>query len=109
MVSTAVMQPTGNEVSAEAFRGNRRSGRLCASQQQVLEAFTVGPMTRNDAADRTGLPLASICGRCRELLDADLIKVTGTTQDKPARQLLQLTEKGQVVAYSIYQEGSNNA
>ncbi|RUR43347.1 MarR family winged helix-turn-helix transcriptional regulator [Vreelandella populi] len=108
-MNTAVMQPTGNEVSAEAFRGHRRSGRLCASQQQVLEAFTVGPMTRNDAADRTGLPLASICGRCRELLDADLIKVTGTTQDKPARQLLQLTEKGQVVAYSIYQEGPNNA
>ncbi|WP_237673803.1 MarR family winged helix-turn-helix transcriptional regulator [Vreelandella profundi] len=106
MTATAVMQPTGREVSAEAFTDHRRSGRLCASQQQALEAFTTGPMTRNQAAERTGLPLSSICGRCRELLDADLITVMGITQDKPARQILQLTEKGQAAAYAVYQEGA---
>lgn len=106
MTAAAVMQPTGNEVKSEAFRDHARTGRLCASQHQVLEAFTVGPMTRNQAADRTGLPLSSICGRCRELLDADLITVMGTTQDKPARQKLALTEKGTAMAYAIYQEGA---
>lgn len=97
-MNTAVMQPTGREVSAEAFRDHRKSGRLCASQSAVLEALTAGPMTRNQLAGRAGLPLSSVCGRCRELLDADLVTVMGTTQDKPARQLLQLTDKGQVAA-----------
>lgn len=106
-MNTAVMQPTGREVSAEAFHDHRRSGRLCASQNAVLEALTVGPMTRNQLAGRVGLPLSSVCGRCRELLDADLITVMGTTQDKPARQLLQLTDKGRVVAHS--EEGANDA
>jgi len=106
MTATAVMQPTGQEVSAEAFRNHRRSGRLCVSQQVVLEAFTAGPMTRNQVAGRTGLPLSSVCGRCRELLDADLVAVMGTSQDKPARQILQLTEKGQAAAYLIYEEGA---
>lgn len=106
MTAAAVMQPTGNEVKSEAFRDHVRSGRLNASQHQVLEGFTAGPMTRNQAAERTGIPLSSICGRCRELLDADLLTVMGTTQDKPARQILQLTEKGTSAAYAIYQEGS---
>ena len=93
-------QPSGNEVKAEAFHDHRRSGRLCASQNAVLEALTAGPMTRNQIAGRAGIALSSACGRCRELLDADLITVSGTTQDKPARQLLQLTDKGRVVAHS---------
>lgn len=106
-MNTAVMQPTGREVSAEAFHDHRKSGRLCASQNAVLEALTAGPMTRNQLAGRAALPLSSVCGRCRELLDADLITVMGTTQDKPARQLLQLTDKGRVVAHS--EEGANDA
>ncbi|SES12028.1 hypothetical protein SAMN04487958_107175 [Vreelandella subterranea] len=100
MTTTAVMQPTGREVSAEAFHDHRHSGKQSASRQRVLEALTAGPMTRNQLAGRTALPLSSVCGRCRELLDADLITVMGTTQDKPARQLLQLTDAGRVVAHS---------
>lgn len=109
MTATAVMQPTGNEVSAEAFRAHRRSGRLSVSQQVVLEAFTAGPMTRNQAEERTGIRLSSICARCCELLNADLLTVSGTTQDKPARQILKLTEKGTAAAYAIYQEGGQHA
>lgn len=97
-MNTAVMQPTGNEVSAEAIHDHRRSGRSSATQHQVLEALTATPMTRNQIAGRTGLPLSSVCGRCCELLDADLVAVMGTTQDKPARQILQLTDKGQAAA-----------
>ncbi|WP_027967301.1 hypothetical protein [Halomonas halocynthiae] len=87
-------QPSGNEVKHAAFKEHRRSGRLCASRQCVLDAFSAGPMARNEVADAAGVPLSSACGRCRELLDADLVQVTGTTQDKPARQRLALTDKG---------------
>lgn len=104
-MNTTVMQPTGREVSAEAFRDHLRSGRLCASQEQVLEAFSASEMTRNQAAERTGIPLSSICGRCRELLDLDYLTVISTTQDKPSRQILRLTEQGQTAASVIYQEG----
>ncbi|UTD54946.1 MarR family winged helix-turn-helix transcriptional regulator [Halomonas sp. MS1] len=96
----SVFQPSGNEVKAAAFNDHRRSGRLCASQKAVLDTLAAGPMTRNQIAGRAGIALSSACGRCRELLDADLITVMGTTQDKPARQLLQLTDKGRVVAHS---------
>lgn len=106
MTAAAVMQPTGREVSAEAFSDLRRSGRLNATQHRVLEALTIGPMTRNQIEERTGMRLSSVCGRCSELLHADLITVMGTTQDKPVRQKLELTEKGQTIAYAIYQEGA---
>ena len=39
-----------------------------------------------------------MCGRCRELLDLGNIEVAGMTADKPARQKLQLTEKGRALA-----------
>lgn len=93
-------QPSGNEVKHAAFSEHRRSGRLCASQNAVLEALVSGglAMTRNELATATGLPLSSICGRCRELLDLGNIEVAGMTADKPARQKLQLTEKGRELA-----------
>jgi predicted transcriptional regulator len=75
-------QPSGNEVKHAAFSEHRRSGRMKASQ----------------LATATGLPLSSVCGRCRELLDLGNIEVAGMTADKPARQKLQLTEKGRALA-----------
>lgn len=104
MTATAVMQPTGNEVSAEAFRDHRRSGRVCASQEVVILALRaslisgVETMTRNELAEKTGLPLSSVCGRCRELLDCSVLTVDGTTKGKPARQLLRLTALGRFMA-----------
>lgn len=94
MKTQFAMQPTGREVSAAAFHDHRRSGQLCASRQAVLDVLAAGPMTRNQVAERAGIPLASACGRCRELLDVALVEVAGTTQDKPARQLLALTKEG---------------
>lgn len=104
-------QPSGNEVKAEAFQEHRRAGRVSASQMVVLKALLYrsivsrGEMTRNDIADATGLPLVSVCGRCKELLDADLITVAGTTQGKPARSLLALTCKGSDLAVIAIAEG----
>ncbi|MDT8895459.1 hypothetical protein RSO41_12410 [Halomonas sp. I1] len=83
------MQPTGREVSREGYDDVRRSGRQARQSQQVLEALrTGGPSTRQDLQARTGLALSSICGRCRELLDAGRVTVVGTV-GKPSRQLLE--------------------
>lgn len=89
-------QPSGNEVKHAAFSEHRRSGRMKASQGAIIAALVSGgiAMTRNELATATGLPLSSVCGRCRELLDLGNIEVAGMTADKPARQKLQLTEKG---------------
>lgn len=88
-------QPSGNEVKHAAFSEHRRSGRLKATQGAVLAALSSkGPLTRNQLAEATGLPLSSICGRCRELLDMDYIDVAGMSADSPARQVLALTAKG---------------
>ena len=91
-------QPSGNEVKHAAFSDHRRSGKLIGSRGLVTAALVShGPMTRNQIADATGLPLASICGRCRELLDLDYIEVAGMSADTPARQVLGLTESGRAL------------
>ncbi|PKG50224.1 MarR family winged helix-turn-helix transcriptional regulator [Halomonas sp. MES3-P3E] len=92
-------QPSGNEVKHAAFTEHRRSGRLKSTQGVVIAALvSQGPMTRNQLAEATGLPLSSICGRCRELLDLDYIEVAGMSADSPARQVLGLTENGRALA-----------
>lgn len=91
-------QPTGNEVKQAAFSDYRRSGKLNTSRSLVVHNLaSKGPMTRNQLATATGLPLASICGRCRELLDLGYIDVAGMTADSPARQMLDLSESGHEV------------
>lgn len=95
---SAVMQPTGNEVSREALDEVRRSGRATSHYALVLTAIMRhGPATRHQIAERTGLPLSSVCGRVHELLDADHLTVTGVIQqreDPRPRQVLDLTAKG---------------
>ncbi|MCP1312999.1 MULTISPECIES: hypothetical protein [unclassified Halomonas] len=87
-------QPSGTEVKHAAFTDHRRSGQLSQSRRRVINALAGGAKTRNQLAECTGLPLASICGRCRELLDLDYIDVAGMSADSPARQVLGLTEEG---------------
>lgn len=95
-------QPSGNEVKQAAFSEHRRSGRLKATQGAVIVALaSKGPMTRNQLADATGLPVSSICGRCRELLDLDRIEVVGMSADSPARQVLGLTLSGYDAAAGV--------
>ena len=93
-------QPSGNEVKHAAFSEHRRSGRMKASQGAIIAALVSGgiAMTRNELATATGLPLSSVCGRCRELLDLGHVEVVGMSADKPARQKLQLTERGRALA-----------
>ncbi|SDF72237.1 hypothetical protein SAMN05216571_101386 [Onishia taeanensis] len=85
---TAVMQPTGREVSCEGYDDVSRSGRASRQQEAVLnDVATHGPSTRHAIAERVDLPVSTICGRCKELLDAGELEVVGTV-GKPARQVL---------------------
>lgn len=92
---SAVMQPTGNEVSREALDEVRRTGRATSQYELVLTAIMhYGPSTRQQLAERTGLPLCSVCPRVHELLDTDHLTVMGVSEDPRPRQVLDLTAKG---------------
>ena len=100
-------QPSGNEVKRAAFQEHRRSGRMKSSQGVIIVALALADgiaMTRNELAEVTKLPLSSVCGRCRELLDLGKIEVAGMTANKPVRQKLQLTEKGRELALLAAEE-----
>lgn len=89
---TAVMQPTGREVSREGYDDVNRSGRANRQQRAVMnDVITNGPSTRHQIAERVDLPVSTICGRCKELLDAGALEVVGTA-GKPARQVLGLNQ-----------------
>lgn len=95
MSAVAPFQPSGAEVKRAALMESHRAGRIGRSRRLVLSALAQqAPLTRNQVADRVSLPLSSVCGRSRALLDQGYIDVAGTTQDRPARQLLALTDKG---------------
>jgi len=96
-MSTSLAQPTSNEVKREGLTDARRSGRTARQQLKILHTLFWHAMgegaTRQQLAEALEIPLSSICGRCSELLDLDLIEPIGT-EGKPARQVLGITVKG---------------
>lgn len=95
MRTAAQFQPSGEEVKAAAFNECRRAGQIGRSRRLVLSALALhAPATRNQLSDHASLPLSSVCGRCKELLDQGYIDVAGTTADRPARQMLELSADG---------------
>jgi len=63
------------DTSRDALAEHRSSGKLGAQQQIVYAALTKSGQawTRAELAAKTGLPVASICGRVRELLDLQML------------------------------------
>ncbi len=105
----ALMQPTGREVSREGLDDVRRSGRAGRQQQTILRTLywlAAGQgYTRHELVEQTGFQLSSVCGRCSELLDVEMLEVVGT-RGTPSRQVLALTEKGAAeVAANMPAEG----
>ncbi|MDI5890630.1 hypothetical protein [Halomonas rhizosphaerae] len=94
---TALAQPTSNEIKREGLDHARRSGRTAHQQIRILRTLywqTIGEgATRQDLAEALELALSSVCGRCAELADLELIAPIGTV-GKPARQVLGITDKG---------------
>lgn len=71
------------QTQIEAFHG--MPGRQLSAQKQVvidLFAARTTMLTRRDIADRTNLAMSSVCGRVRELLDAELLAVRGKRECK---------------------------
>lgn len=73
--STGHDQRGSRDTSRDAFAEHRETGKLGKQQQQVFAVLTrTGQaFTRAELAARTGLPVSSICGRVRELLDLKVI------------------------------------
>lgn len=73
--------------------------KLSATQQMVMDCFdSVTPhLTREDIATITNLKLSSVCGRVRELLDANRLTVVGKREDTAtghSQQLLGVPSHG---------------
>jgi hypothetical protein len=51
----------------------------CTQKQMILNLFHGSDvkLTRQEIADRTNLRLSSVCGRVRELIDDEALKVRG--------------------------------
>lgn len=95
MSTAAQFQPSGNAVKQAAFSQHRRSGKLSRSRTVVMTALLqAGAATRQQLAERVKLPVSSVCGRCKELLDMGYLDVAGLSADSPARQMLALTHEG---------------
>lgn len=94
---TALAQPTSAEIKREGLDHARRSGRTARQQIAILRCLywlAEGQgSTRQDMAEGLGLALSSVCGRCSELADLELIAPIGTV-GKPSRQVLGITDKG---------------
>lgn len=69
------------DTSVEAFRGLSVAA-VTEGQRRVLEALQPGRLySRRDLEALTKMRTGSVCGRVKELLDADLIEVHGTKTD----------------------------
>jgi DNA-binding transcriptional regulator LsrR (DeoR family) len=64
----------------------------CTQKQMITNLFYSEhlTLTRQEIADRTNLRLSSVCGRVRELLDNEALKVRGS-QKCPATGVLNET------------------
>lgn len=74
--STGHLENRGmRSTSRDALAEHKETGKLGAQQQKVFSVLTRTGMafTRAELAARTGLPVSSICGRVRELLDLRVI------------------------------------
>jgi DNA-binding IclR family transcriptional regulator len=52
---------------------------LSAQKQMIVDLFAARTtmLTRRDIADRTNMAMSSVCGRVRELVDAEILTVRG--------------------------------
>ncbi|WP_311949291.1 MarR family winged helix-turn-helix transcriptional regulator [Halomonas piscis] len=112
MSTAAQFQPSGNAVKEAAFHEHRRSGGMARTRAAVLDRLAKsGLATRNDLSDALGMPLPSVCGRCRELYDMGYIEPVGTVRADGghARQQLDLTAEGAAVLAQIAQAAKQEA
>jgi hypothetical protein len=69
--------PRVRDTSRDAYHAHRASGKLTAQQKQVFAAIGERDWTRQELAKATGLGVNVICGRVKELLDANVLEECG--------------------------------
>lgn len=98
-MATPIGTPSGAETKRAAFDAHRRSGGINRQQLRVMRALAncrEGALTRQQLSARIPMPLTSVCGRVRELLDAGHLELGDQERRKegPARSRVQLTNAG---------------
>ncbi|MCW5323721.1 hypothetical protein D5039_22025 [Verminephrobacter aporrectodeae subsp. tuberculatae] len=81
------------QTSLDAYRSLPIAGYLQPKEKQVMAAFERNPgarYTRLQLSEITGMPLHSICGRVRSLLDKKQIAVRGDAIDPATRKRQEL-------------------
>jgi predicted transcriptional regulator len=71
------MRATHTQIAGyDSVTGTKR----CTQKQIILDLFYSPHMTltRQEIADRTNMRLSSVCGRVRELIDEEALKVRGS-------------------------------
>lgn len=65
---------TARAISRQVYRDHIANGKALTQWMKVLRAIEARPrMTRAELERATGIRLTSVCGRVKELLDADVI------------------------------------
>lgn len=97
-MATPIATPTGREVSAAAYRETRRTGAALSRRMQVLSHLCAAgqPLTRQEIAEQTGMPINVVCGRVNELLGLEYAEIAGVQERErgPSRQLVAATDEG---------------
>jgi chromosome segregation and condensation protein ScpB len=86
------------ETSIKAYWEEKIGRRLGQQAAEVLDAvYVFGPCTRSELSRRTAIPINAICGRVRELLDAELLKESGSpTRDPVTGKLVKVLQVQEV-------------
>lgn len=86
---------TAHQNSIDAYYSDERCGRAGSVRRKIFDymrAFRC-PVTRQDLAERLDLKINVVCGRVKQLLDAEAIEVTGNikaTAEHGPRELLMI-------------------
>lgn len=69
---------TVKQTSWEAYQDITRGGVAKTQAQKVFQTLQFTPgATRNELASHMNLPINAVCGRVKELLDSEVIYVSG--------------------------------
>jgi hypothetical protein len=79
------------ETQSDAFH-TLTNRQLSESHNRIMALFTSSDvlMTRDEIAGRANMPVPTVCGRARELLDANRLQVRGTRKESGKRSRQQL-------------------
>lgn len=97
------------QTSINAYNEDVRSGKIPTQRKRILEIIKrYGPLTRREIQEKTKkigyinggmsvieeIPMTSVCGRVRCLIDSNLVHVSGHKKDNVTNKTVQLVAFG---------------